>query len=73
MINQKNRIIQGVVEEREKRARARSLSLLKTKIEEKNQIAMRERSMSPNEIAAHARREVAKNKREQIDTWIARQ
>jgi hypothetical protein len=73
LISQKNRVIQGVVEEREKRARARSLSFLKTKIEEKNQSAMRERSMSPNEIAAQARREVAKNKREQIDTWIARQ
>jgi hypothetical protein len=51
--------------------RVKSLSLLKSKIGGEGP-PQRERSMSPNEIAARARQNQARNKKEQIDTWIAR-
>lgn len=59
------------MEERDRRLRNKSLSLLKSKLEG-------ERAKSPNElrssqIALSAKREAARSKKEHIDTWIARQ
>ncbi len=69
VINQKNGIIQAMVEERDKKMRVRSLGLIKSKIAE-------ERNKSPemrsSQIALSAKREAARSKKEHIDTWIAR-
>jgi hypothetical protein len=58
-----------MIEERDRRVRARSLSLLKSKINEEPHGRSPLRS---SEIALNARREVRESKREQIENWITR-